>query len=112
MEIVVKKLKNLHNIKEKFLEKNLVPQISIDKKEERELLLNKIKQTKLTHRYEYEKFGVSDYMELLEYVLKQDDDWQLNKKTITEIFYHFKGRFSVSILKRKLFKYGIDYHFD
>ena len=111
MEYVVLELKHLHSVK-KLLETNLVPQIIINKNDERDELLNYIMESKLVHKYKWEKFGAADYMELLEYVLKQEDDWQLNQKTLDNIFHFFKGRFSPSLLQRKLFKYGIDYNFD
>ena len=61
MEYVVLELNHLHSVK-KLFERNLVPQICIDKNQERDELLNYIKKSKLVHKYKWEKFGASDHM--------------------------------------------------
>ena len=89
----------------------LVPEIKNDHTNIKQITINNIKKDKLKFKYEYESFTAYDNLQLLEYILGKDDDWVLNASDLDELFKYFNGRFERQYLRKKCFKYGIDYKF-
>ena len=96
----------LHN---KFSNK-LIIDIKYDEKILNEHIYGYISRDKLKFKYEYDKFGASENMVLLEFLSKQNKDWKLNKKGLNDICVLFKNKYSDNILKDKCFNWGYEYN--
>ena len=90
----------------------LVPEILYDKEKYNKQIINNIKRDKLKFKYHYESFGIYDNLELLQYILQKQDDWVMNSSDLNDLYKHFNGRFNKEYLRKKCFKYGVEYMFE
>lgn len=87
----------------------LIPQVKHDTEEHNNKLLKFIVRDQLKFKYQYEEFGPYDNLQLLQYIMKKGDNWTLNSSSLEEIYKYFKGKYSKEFLRRKAFKYGVEY---
>ena len=89
----------------------LIPEIKNNQKEFNQIIIDNIKRDKLKFKYDYESFGPYDNLELLQYILEKDDEWVMRSSDLEDLFKHFKGRFKRETLRKKCFKYGVEFKF-
>ena len=109
-EKVISEVSNLYKVK-KLFNKHLVPKISMNDEEQRQLFMKEIVKCKLRFKFDYEYFGASETMELLNHLMKQDNNWKLNNDTLREIYNLFDRRFAPKILQHKCLKFGIEFDY-
>ena len=88
----------------------LIPEIKNNQQEFNQIIIDNIKRDKLKFKYEYESFGPHANLELLQYILEKDDDWVMRSSDLEYLFKHFKGRFARETLRKKCFKYGVEFN--
>lgn len=108
---IINNLLNLTNLQKQYKNK-LVPAIKYNKNDLFDYVLQKIRKDELKFKYKWNKFGCSENMKLLDYLIKQKDDWILNEKTLNDIFVYFDNKYHKKILQTKCFQFGMEYNFE
>ena len=89
----------------------LIPEIKNNQKEFNQLIINNIKRDKLKFKYNYELFGAYDNLKLMQYILEKDDDWVMQSSDLEYLYNQFNGRYDKQYIRKKCFKYGVDFKF-
>ena len=111
MSIIINNILNLENTMQKNKNK-LITNIVVDENKINQWIENRIVTDQLKFKYKYEYFGINEGLTLMKYITNQSSNWKFNEKSLNEIFKMFKRRYSKEIIKRKVFKMGIDFCFD
>ena len=110
-EKIISEVLNLYKVK-KLYRNTLVPHISMNDEEQRKLFMKEIVKYKLRFKYDYEYFGASESMQLLNYLMQQNNDWKLNNDTLREIYKMFDCRFALSVIQHKCLKFGVEFDYN
>ncbi len=87
------------------------PHIHYDKLKIKKIIHSKILRRKIKFKYDKtEKWGLYERQQLLVYIDSKDDNWQLNRQTLEEIYLFFKQRFSIKQLKLACYYYGYSFN--
>ena len=106
---ITKEVNNLTLIKKK--RKHLVPHINYDQKKIMNIIYQKIINDKLKFKQKHEKWTEVENLSLLQYICNQSKCWILTNKTLHKMWLYFEKRYTKDFLRRKCYKYGIDYCF-
>ena len=61
----------------------------------------------IINKYWY--FGAPDNFKLIQYIIEKGDNWSLNESSLQELYKYFNGKFAREYLRKKAFKYGIEF---
>ena len=87
----------------------LIPEIKNNKQQFNQIIIDNIKKDKLKFKYNYEYFSAYNNLKLLEYILQKDNEYVMDSSDLDDLFEYFDGRFEKQYLRKKCFKYGVDF---
>ena len=109
MNLIISNLINIAYIMTENKNK-LLTNIKVNEDDLQQWVYKNIIKDKLKFKYKWEAFSANDHFDLITYISKQGKNWVFDKTALNKLFVHFNNRFSKEILRRKVFKLGIDFY--